>query len=41
MVVSVLGLSIWSGPELDEGALGGTSGSFPAEDRYSFVRVVT
>jgi len=40
MGVSVLGLSMWSGPELDRGALEGTSGSFPAGDRYSFARVL-
>jgi len=41
MGVSTLGRSIWSGPELDEGAPEGTSGSFPAFDGYSFARVVT
>lgn len=34
MGVSVPGLSIWSGPELDGGALEGISGSFPAGDEY-------
>ena len=40
MGVSVLGLSIWSGPELDGGVLEGTSGSFPACDGYYFSRVL-
>ncbi len=32
---------MWSALELDRGALEGTSGSFPVDDGYSFVRVVT
>ena len=35
MTASVLGCSIWRGPELDGGALEGTSVSFLIGDGYS------
>jgi len=40
MIGSVLGHSIWSRPELDEGTLEGTLVSFLAGEGYSFDRVL-